>query len=303
MAVLRGMRPVGRRGRRVFRLPATPAEAPARSTGWLACAVALGAVLGLSAAPVPAHTGAPSALSRSALLDHRMASSRGSIGTVSAKAGENFWNVQRRRTSGADEVEYATAFLKKIRQRTKTRQISGGENLNVMEWTTQKGPRPTMEGAIIYFKLFKSAFKFFNSRFNEFLEELPDKWEDYGKYQEPAKKFSNGDIKFANQFVIDMFNWFKPKQKIIGNQGGVLIFFSGGRGYGSMIAYTDPNEYKENNVAGILTGQSYIRRAKLSDDVFLLPKGADEFIQFIIEDQEGPVKIELPYILYKVPAR
>ena len=205
--------------------------------------------------------------------------------------------------AGADEVANAKEFLKKIKQRTKTRQISGGENLNVMEWTTQEGPEATMDGAVIYFKRFKSAFKYFNDRFDKFLDELPEEWEDYGKYQESAKKFSNGDIRFVNNFVVDMFHWFKPKQKIIGNQGGVLILFARGGGAGSLIAYADPNVYKANNVAGILTGQSYLSRVKLSDDVFLLPRGADEFIRVIFEDDEGPIKIDLPYRLYKVPAR
>ncbi len=205
--------------------------------------------------------------------------------------------------AGADEVASAKELLKKIKQRTKTRQISGGENLNVMEWTTQEGPEATMDGAVIYFKLFKSAFKFFNDRFDKFLDDLPVEWEDYGKYQESAKKFSNGDIRFVNNFVVDMFHWFKPKQKIIGNQGGVLILFARGGGSGSLIAYGDPNQYKANNVAGILTGQSYLSRVKLSDDVFPLPRGADEFIRVIFEDDEGPIKIDLPYRLYEVPAK
>lgn len=205
--------------------------------------------------------------------------------------------------AGQGEVAYVKEFLKKIKQRTKTRQISGGENLNVMEWTTQEGPEATMDGAVIYFKLFKSAFKYFNDRFGRFLDDLPLEWDDYGKYQEAAKSFSNGDIRFVNNFIVDMFNWFKPKQKIIGNRGGILILFARGGGSGSLIAYGDPNDYKSNNVAGILTGQSYLSRVKLSDDVFFLPRGADEFIRVIFEDDEGPIRIDLPYLLYEVPAK
>ncbi len=42
-------------------------------------------------------------------------------------------------TSSTNEVAYARALIGKIVQRTKTRQVSGGENLNVMEWSTQNG--------------------------------------------------------------------------------------------------------------------------------------------------------------------
>lgn len=157
-----------------------------------------------------------------------------------------------------------------------------------------------MDGAIIYFKLFKSAFGFFNKRFDRFLRELPKEWDDYGRYQDAARRFSNGDINVANRMVIDIFEWFKPKQGMIGNQGGVLILYAKG-GAGILVAYADPNTYKSNNVAGVMTGQSYLERIVLSDDIFTLLPGADEFIQIIIEDQEGLVSIEVPYILFAVP--
>lgn len=160
-----------------------------------------------------------------------------------------------------------------------------------------------MDGAVVYFKLFKSAFGFFNKRFNRFLRELPEEWDDFGNYQEAARKFANGDINVANRMIIEIFEWFKPKQKMIGNQGGILILYAKGGGSGSLVAYADPNAYKSNNVAGMLTGQSYINRIKLSDDVFRLLPGAGEFIQIILEDQEGLVSIEVPYILYEVPKR
>ena len=160
-----------------------------------------------------------------------------------------------------------------------------------------------MDGAVVYFKMFKSAFGFFNKRFNRFMRELPEEWDDFGRYEDAAKKFSNGDINVANRMIIDIFEWFKPKQKMIGNQGGILILYAKDGGSGSLVAYADPNSYKSNNVAGILTGQSYINRAKLSDDIFPLLPGADEFIQVILEDQGGLVSIEVPYILYEVPKR
>ena len=243
-------------------------------------------VLGVTVAAGPGHAGELS-----------------STPDLRATSGGGVWQIAKTHTSSTNDVAYARSVIKKILQRTKTRQVSGGENLNVMEWTTQNGPEATMDGAVVYFKLFKSAFGFFNKRFNRFMRELPEEWDDFGKYQDAAKKFSNGDIKVANRMIIDIFEWFKPKQKMIGNQGGILILYAKDDGGGSMVAYADPNSYKSNNVAGILTGRSKIKKVVLSDDVLSLLPGADEFIQVILEDQEGLVSIEVPYILYEVPKR
>lgn len=191
--------------------------------------------------------------------------------------------------------------VKSIKHRTKTRQISGGDNLNVMEWTTREGPDPRMDGAVIYFKNFKSAFGFMNDRLDEFEEDLPQEWDDYGDYQQAARKFSDNDIGFVNRFIIDVFGWFKDKQDLIANQGGVIMVFGDERRNGRLIAYGDHNKYKDSNVAGILTGISDARNILLDDNVFDLPCGAGEFLKVIIEDPDGIVKIEVPYILYAVP--
>ena len=120
----------------------------------------------------------------------------------------------------------------------------------------------------------------------------------YGTRQDAAKRFSNNDIKAANQKIVDVFNWFKGKQGMIGNQGGV-IFLYGQNGY--IAAYQDKNGYKENNVAGILTKRSSVENINISNDVFPMPPGLDEFVRLLLEDQQGNVKIEVPYILYEVP--
>jgi hypothetical protein len=190
------------------------------------------------------------------------------------------WQVKRRQVASASESEQIRGIIGSIQQRTKTRQIRGGENLNVMEWTLRDGPSPVMDGAIVYFKKFASAFKYFNERFDEFMRDLPRDWDGYGRYQEPAKRFSHGDIGVANRLIVD-----------IDGTGG------------AMVAYADRNRYKQSNVAGILTGQSYLQNIILGEDIFRLPPGADEFIRVIIEDQEGVVRIEVPYILFDVPAR
>jgi hypothetical protein len=213
------------------------------------------------------------------------------------------WQVKRRQVASASESEQIRGIIGSIQQRTKTRQIRGGENLNVMEWTLRDGPSPVMDGAIVYFKKFASAFKYFNERFDEFMRDLPRDWDGYGRYQEPAKRFSHGDIGVANRLIVDIFEWFKPKQEMIGNQGGVLIIYRTDGTGGAMVAYADRNRYKQSNVAGILTGQSYLQNIILGEDIFRLPPGADEFIRVIIEDQEGVVRIEVPYILFDVPAR
>lgn len=244
------------------------------------------AVLGVAVAVGSGHAGEPA-----------------SRPDLPAMSGGGVWQIAKTHTSSTDDAAYARSVIKKILQRTKTRQVSGGENLNVMEWTTQNGPEVTMDGAVVYFKKFKSAFGFFNKRFNRFMRELPEEWDDFGRYEDAAKKFSNGDINVANRMIIDIFEWFKPKQKMIGNQGGILILYAKDDGGGIMVAYADPNTYKSNNVAGILTGRSKIKKIVLSDDVLPLLPGADEFIQIILEDQEGLVSIEVPYILYEVLKR
>lgn len=198
---------------------------------------------------------------------------------------------------GAD-VKLVWQRLRSVKQRTKTRQISGGDNINVMQFTTRDGSNVSMDGAIIYFKKFKTAFSYFNARFLEFFGNSPTRWEDYGTRQDAAKRFSNNDIKAANQKIVDVFNWFKGKQVMIGNQGGV-IFLYGKNGY--IAAYQDKNGYKENNVAGILTKRSSVENINISNDVFPMPPGLDEFVRLLLEDQQGNVKIEVPYILYEVP--
>ena len=187
--------------------------------------------------------------------------------------------------------------LRGVKQRTKIRQIAGGDNLNVMQFTSGDGSNASMEGAIIYFKKFKNAFSYFNARFLEFFGNSPTSFEAYGPRKEAARRFGNNDVKAANQVIVDVFNWFKGKQEMIGNQGGV-VFLYGKNGY--IAAYQDKNGYKENNVAGILTKRSFVENIKISDDVFPMPPGLDEFVRLLLEDQQGNVKIEVPYILYDV---
>jgi hypothetical protein len=193
------------------------------------------------------------------------------------------------------------ASLAGIKQRTKTRQISGGDNLNVMEWTTDEGDAPDMHGLLVYFKQFDSAFSFMNKRLGKFVEDPPDEWEDYGDYEGIAREFANDDIAVANQLIIDLVNWFRPKQDLIGDQGGVIIVFGQDGGAGALFAYADPSPYKDNNVSGLLTGHEYIAKVRVDDDVFVLPQGADGFFRTIAEEQGGLIGIEVPYVLHPVP--
>jgi hypothetical protein len=244
-----------------------------------------------AAAPPPRRVGRPARLAGTALLAMM-------VGQILAIAA-----VPTDAAAQGGDIEQVRTIIAGIKQRTKTRQISGGENLNVMEWTTEDGSDATMDGAVVYFKKFASAFGYFNDRFTEFTGDLPKEWEDYGNYQQQAREISGGDINVVNRMIVDLFEWFKPKQRMIGNQGGVLIIFGRDGAGARMVAYADPNKYKDNNVAGVLTGQSYLNRIRLDGDVFRLLPGAGEFIRVILEDQGGVVRIEVPYILYNIPRR
>ncbi len=81
---------------------------------------------------------------------------------------------------GAKDVETAQRLLRDASVRTKTKQISGGDNINVMEFSSASGQ--AVDGAIVYFKKFGAAFKFANQRFGDKMGELPQDWDGYKTY-------------------------------------------------------------------------------------------------------------------------
>lgn len=190
---------------------------------------------------------------------------------------------------GAKDVETAQKLLRDASVRTKTKQISGGDNINVMEFSSASGQ--AVDGAIVYFKKFGAAFKFANQRFGDKMGELPQDWDGYKTYADSVKSFAGNDIKVANAYFGEIFEWFKARQKTIGDQGGVMIIYEKPGRPGAMVAYSDKNSYPENAVASLLSSKQALNKITFSSEVFRLKPNATKFFQEVFEDPEGTVKI------------
>ncbi len=210
-----------------------------------------------------------------------------------AENGAHLNNVQLAQAldvaGGAKDVETAQRLLREASVRTKTKQISGGDNINVMEFSTASGQ--AVDGAIVYFKKFGAAFKFANQRFGDKMGELPQDWDGYKTYADSVKAFAGNDVKVANDYFGEIFEWFKARQKTIGDQGGVMIIYEKPGRPGAMVAYADKNVYPENAVASLLSSRQALNKITFSPEVFRLKPNASKFFQEVFEDPQGTVKI------------
>lgn len=192
-------------------------------------------------------------------------------------------------------------YLPQIIQRTKVRQVNGIENINILEWTTESNNTPDMEGGVAFLKNFKGLYSLIDDKRDIFIVKPPHDWADYGAYAEIAKKFSKDNIELVNSFLIALYFWFKDHESFIGNQGGIIAFY-GPDDNMHLVVYTDLNTYKENNVTSFLTKKlkSRLNNIKLSRNIFIVKRGRKDFQDLMLENQDGPVGIEVPYILYPV---
>ncbi|MEZ5648004.1 MAG: hypothetical protein R3E60_03500 [Alphaproteobacteria bacterium] len=203
---------------------------------------------------------------------------------------------------GGKDVEIARKLLREATVRTKTKQISGGDNINVMEFAPASGQ--SVDGAIVYFKKFGAAFKFANQRFGDKMGELPQDWDGYKTHADAVKAFAGNDVKVANAYFAEIFEWFKARQKTIGDQGGVLIVYEKSGRSGAMVAYADRNSYPENAVASVLSSKQAQNKIIFSPEVFRLKPNASKFFQEVFEDPEGSVKIaNKPYEFVEIPEK
>jgi hypothetical protein len=186
---------------------------------------------------------------------------------------------------GAKDVETAQKLLRDASVRTKTKQISGGDNINVMEFSSASGQ--AVDGAIVYFKKFGAAFKFANQRFGDKMGELPQDWDGYKTYADSVKGFAGNDVTVANAYFGEIFEWFKARQKTIGDQGGVMIIYEKPGRPGAMVAYADRNSYPENAVASLLSSKQALNKITFSPEVFRLKPNATKFFQEVFEDPAG----------------
>lgn len=218
------------------------------------------------------------------------------LGVTAAATAENGTNPNKVQLAqaldaagGAKDVEMAQKLLREATVRTKTKQISGGDNINVMEFASASGQ--AVDGAIVYFKKFGAAFKFANQRFGDKMGELPQDWEGYKTHADAVKAFAGNDVKVANAYFGEIFDWFKARQKTIGDQGGVLIIYEKPGRPGAMVAYADKNSYPENAVASVLSSKQALNKITFSPEIFRLKPNAAKFFQQVFEDPEGTVKI------------
>ena len=189
--------------------------------------------------------------------------------------------------------------LRKIRQRTKVRQVNGVVNINIMEWTTQSNNMPNMEGVVVFLKDFKGLYSPIDKQMRIFMKYPPRNWKSYGGFAEIAIKIFGDNIYFTNHFVVRLYLWFWERRNFIGNQGGIIAFY-GPNDSAELVIYADKNIYKDNNVTGFLTSRSKLNKLELSGDVFIVKRGRRVFQELIFENKNGPVGIEVPYILHRV---
>ena len=189
--------------------------------------------------------------------------------------------------------------LRNIRQRTKVRQVNGIVNINVMEWTTQSNNTPDMEGVVVFLKDFKGLYSPIDKQMRIFMKYLPRNWKSYGNFAEIAKKIFGDDIGFINYFIVRFYLWFREHKKFIGNQGGIIAFY-GPNDSAELVIYADKNIYKDHNVTGFLTSKSKLNKLELSGDVFIVKRGRRDFQELVFENKNGPVGIEVPYILHRI---
>ena len=189
--------------------------------------------------------------------------------------------------------------LRKIKQRTKVRQVNGIVNINVMEWTTQSTDMPNMEGVAVFLKDFKGLYSPIDKQMILFMKYPPRSWKSYRGFAGIAKKIFGNTIDFTNYFIIRFYLWFREHKNFIGNQGGIIAFY-GPDDSAELVIYADKNIYKDNNVTGFLTSRSRLSKLELSGDVFIVKRGRKVFQELVFENKNGPIGIEVPYILHQV---
>ncbi len=189
--------------------------------------------------------------------------------------------------------------LGKIRQRTKVRQVGGVVNINVMEWTTQSNNMPNMDGVVVFLKDFKGLYSPIDKQMRIFMKYPPRDWKSYRGFAEIAKIIFGDNIIFTNYFIVRFYLWFRAHKNFIGNQGGIIAFYGPGDS-AELVIYADKNIYRDINVTGFLTSLSKLNKLELSGDVFIVKRGRRDFQELVFENENGPVGIEVPYILHRV---
>ena len=224
------------------------------------------------------------------------------ISIATTKSRKHIFDKLKDIVSEKREIEEFRTRLEKIRHRTKTRQVDGISNVNVMEWTTQSEDSFTMNVAVVFLKDISGAYSFIDEQAMSFIRHPPRDWDYFGEYSEIAEQFSGGDIDVVNFLLMKMYFWFRAHKSFIGNLGGIIAFYEPDDG-AILVIYSDRNGYKENNVSSFLTGQKYLNNIDMSEDVFVVESGRRDFQDLVLEKEGGPVAIEVPYIRYDVPTR
>ena len=224
------------------------------------------------------------------------------ISIATAKNRKHIFDKLKDIVSEKRDIEEFRIRLEKIRQRTKTRQLDGISNVNVMEWTTNSDESPVMNGALVFLKDIAGAYSFIDEQAMSFIRRPPRDWDYFGEYSEIAKQFSGGDIDVVNFLLMKMYFWFRAHKSFIGNFGGIIAFYEPKDG-AILVIYSDKNRYKENNVSSFLTNLKNLNSVDMSEDVFVVESGRGDFQHLVLEKEGGPVAIEVPYIRYDVPIR
>ena len=224
------------------------------------------------------------------------------ISIATTKSRKHIFDKLKDIVSEKRDIEEFRTRLKKVRQRTKTRQVDGISNVNVMEWSTQSGESPTMNGAVVFLKDIAGAYSFIDEQAMSFIRHPPRDWDYFGEYSEIAEQFSGGDIDVVNFLLMKMYFWFRAHKSFIGKFGGIIAFYEPKDG-AILVIYSDKNKYKENNVSSFLTNLKNLNSIDISEDVFVVESGRRDFQDLVLEKEGGPVAIEVPYIRYEVPIR
>jgi hypothetical protein len=190
-------------------------------------------------------------------------------------------------------------ILNRIQQRTKTRQLDGVANINIMEWTTRKGEAPKMEGVLIYLKDMRGAYDLISDGAMQFIMYPPRDWSYYGELEEMARRFARNNINVVNFFLARLYVWFAAHRKFIGKQGGIIAFYGPADG-AELVMFSDKNRRRENNVSSFLSDLPSLKKVVLSERVFVVEAGRRDFQELVLEKQGGSIGIEKPYILHSV---
>jgi hypothetical protein len=197
------------------------------------------------------------------------------------------------------DVKIYINILKRIKQRTKTRQLDGVSNVNIMEWTTQGGGTPKMEGVLIYLKDMKGAYGLIDDGAMDFIRNPPRDWRYYGELEEMARRFSRNNINVINRLLARLYVWFAAHREFLGKQGGIIAFFDPTDG-AELVMFSDKKRRRDHNVSSFLADLSSLKDVILSERVFVVNDVRRDFQNMVLERDGGPVGIERPYILYPV---